>query len=39
MKADNKISDKKNLLTNFFFLKITINNIYNACDNAKHFTQ
>ena len=36
--SDNKIGDKKNLLTNFIFLKIVINNIYNACG-ANHFTR
>jgi len=36
--SDNTIGDKKNLLTNFIFLKIVINNIYNACG-ANHFTQ
>ena len=36
--SDDKIDDKKNLLTNFIFLKMATNNIYNACS-ANHFTQ
>jgi len=34
--SDNTIGDKKNLLINFIFLKIAINNIFNACG-ANHF--
>jgi len=35
--SDDKIDDKKNLLTNFIFLKMATNNIYNACS-ANHYT-
>jgi len=33
--SDNKIGDKKNLLTNFIFLKIVINKMYTSSANTQ----